>query len=185
MKRINLYIIGLLVVISSCTSVRYDTERYIKNNIEIHKTGEYSSIKIISLYNQTSMKDGSRLEMTGYKYNNQKGLVISAYSYYKDRKKFKEDNTVLSNTAFILLDTVQCRTILTNYNQLEAKLKTENPGSEEEIFMDFTVSEDLFFSMQKAKGGGVSNDVYLWIKGEKYTIASDALLNNMEDFLKW
>jgi hypothetical protein len=131
------------------------------------------------------MKDGSHLEMTGYKYNTQKGLVIAAYQYYKDRKQFKDDNTILSNTFFIKLDTAQCRTILTNYNQLESKIKLEMPNTEEEVYIDFTVSDELFISMRKAKGSMTPNDVYLWIKGEKYTIASDALLNNLEDFLKW
>jgi hypothetical protein len=59
------------------------------------------------------------------------------------------------------------------------------PNTEEEVYIDFTVSDELFISMRKAKGSMTPNDVYLWIKGEKYTIASDALLNNLEDFLKW
>ncbi len=185
MKRNHLYIIGLMIVISSCTTVRYDTERYIKTSIETHKTGAYNSLKIMSLYNQTSMKDGTHLEMAAYKYDNQKGLVIVAYQYYKDRKPAKEENNVISNTAFVKLDTAQCRAILTNYIQLETKLKAEIPKNEEEIFADYTVCDDLFISMSKAKGAMIPSDIYLWIKGEKYTIATDAMLNNLEDFMKW
>ncbi len=165
--------------------MRYDTERYIKNSIENHKIGEYSSIKMMNFYNQTSMKDGSHLEMAGFKYENQKGLVVVAYQYYKDRKPVKEDNNIISNTTFIRLDTAQCRAILTNYTQLDWKLKNDMPYADEQISEDFTISDDLYISLTKAKGRMVPSDVYLWIKGEKYTIAIDALLITIEDFMKW
>ena len=184
-KEITPFFIALMVVLGSCSTVRYDTERYLKTNVERHKTGEYSQLKIMSLYNQTSMKDGSHLEMAGYKYENHKGLVMVAYQYYKDRKPTKDDNNVISNTAFVKLDTAQCRTILTNCSELETKLKNEIPKSEEEIFADFTVSDDLFISMVKAKGSQIPSDIYLWIKGEKYTMNIEAWTTTLEEFMKW
>ncbi len=174
-----------IILANGCKTVRYDTERYIKNTIETHKSGEFSNVKILSLYNQTSMKDGTHLKMTAYKYDNQKGLIIAAFQYYLDRKKTKDDGNVNTNTAFIRLDTMQCRAILNNYSKLETRIKKDVPQLEEEIHEDFTVSDELFISFAKSKHGDVPNYLALWIKGEKYTLSTDALLNNLEDFMKY
>ena len=139
----------------------------------------------MSLYNQANKKDGTHLEMTAYKHMNKKGLLISAHQYYKDRKHGKDDTDVLTNTAFINLDTTQCRAIMNNYSQLEMKIKNENLQVEEEISIDYAVSNDLFISLDKTKGTSVPGDVSLWVKGEKYMMTSEALLATLEDFLKY
>jgi hypothetical protein len=187
MKHAGYYIIGLMIfIMAGCSSVRYDTERYIINNIESHQTGDFISIRIMTLYNQANNKDGTHLEMTAYKYQDKKGLLISAHQYYKDRKRAKKDDTdVLTNTAFITLDTTQCRAIINNYNLLETKIKKENAQVDEEVFVDYTVSPDLYISSEKSKGTSIPGDIALWVKGEKYMLSTEALLATLDDFMKY
>jgi len=186
MRQASYYIIGLMIfIVASCASVRYDTERYIKNNIESHQTGDFTSVRMMTLYNQANNKDGTHLEMTAFKYKDKKGLLISAHQYYKDRKKAKEEGDAITNTAFIILDTTQCRAIINNYNLLETKIKKENAQVDEEIFIDYTVSSELYLSLGKSKGTSIPGDIALWVKCEKYMLSTEALLATLDDFMKY
>lgn len=181
---------SILVFSIGCKQTRYITERYIKTGIETHKETEFSSIKTYTIYKGTaygaSGKAGpSYIELTGYKYENNKGLIIGADKYYSDRKKFAEDQTQITAYSYIELSLSQCQAIIDNYKLLVNKIKKEKPGKYEEIYHDYTVSKDLFISYRKTVLKTTVNYIDLWIKGEKYTISTDKIIDNLDRFIKY
>lgn len=185
MKKIK-FILPVLVSIFmvGCMQSRYITERFIKTNIENHNVGEFSSIKTFTIFKGTSFGGGSYLELAGYKYGTTKGLVIGADKYYLARQKFKGDNTIIAQIEYIELSFDQCNSILGNYSELQDKISAEKPRMNEEIYHDYTVSKDLFISYRKSSA---SNSLYidLWIKGEKYSIATSSFINKLNKFIEY
>ena len=56
-----------IILLSGCMEARHITERYIKNNIETHKTGEFSTmkvIKVLSIQDKTMNEQKTILETT-------------------------------------------------------------------------------------------------------------------------
>lgn len=182
MKKFTLLFIT--VISAGCMQSRYLTEKYIKTNIENHKVGEFSSIKSFTIFKGTSVDGASYLELTGYKYGSTKGLVIGTDKYYTDRKKYKGDNTVVAKIDYITLNTAQCNSILDNYSELQDKISNEKPRMSEEIYHDYTVSDDLFISYRRSSS---ANSVYidLWIKGEKFTITTSSFVRKLNKFMEY
>lgn len=184
-KTVLLQLVVLTFFLTGCMETRYITEKYIKTNIENHKRGDFSSIRTYSIYQQEDFKTGSYLEFTGYKYESKKAMIIGADKYYKARQKFIGDNTVIAEVNYIELDMKQCQSILDNYKILEDKLKNEGTISSEEVYQDFTVSNDMFISLKK--GGMISGTfyIYVWIRGDKYSIETDALIRKLKKFMNY
>src|SRR5690606_2072376 len=110
-----LFVVLAAVSFSSCMQTRYLTEKYIKTNIEQHKVNEFSSIRTYTIFKGATVGGSTYLELTGYKYASKKALVIGTDDYYAARKKFKEDQTMVANIAYIELNAEQCKAILDNY----------------------------------------------------------------------
>lgn len=185
MRKILTITAFLTILFSSCMRTRYTTEKQIKNNIENHKENEFSTIRTITLFKGTAYGGGSYLELTGYKYDNKKALIIGADKYYMARKKFKEDNTVIAEITYIELTLSQCKSILENYKVLQDKIKKEKPKMNEEIYHDYTVSDDLFISYRKSSGSSSVKYIDFWIKGEKYRISTNTIMNKLEKFINY
>ncbi len=177
--------LSLTLLFSGCMRTRYITEKYIKNNIEQHVEGKHSNIRTYSIFRGASYGGGSYLELTGYKYDSKKGLVIGADKYYQARQKFKGDQTVVAEYTYITLTLPQCKSILDNYKILLDKIKKEKVLTSEEVYHDFTVSEDLFISYRKSKGTSSIQYINLWVKGEKYLLSTGTLMQKLEKFMSY
>lgn len=175
----------LTILLSSCMQTRYITEKQIKNSIENHKENEFSTIRTYTVFKGTSYGGGSYLELTGYKYDNKKALIIGADKYYMARKKFKGDNTVVADITYIELTLAQCKSILENYKVLQDKIKKEKPKMNEEIYHDYTVSDDLFISYRKSSGSSSVTYIDFWIKGEKYNVSTIKIMKKLEKFINY
>lgn len=173
------------VIFSSCMQTRYITEQQIKNRIESHKIGDFSTIRTFNLFQGFTFDGSSYLEMTGYKYGMDKGLIIGADKYYLARQKFPGDNTRIAEIIYIELSFDQCNAIMTNAKALVEKINTESPKSNETVYHDYTVSKDLFVSYKKSFTS--SNPVYLdlWIKGEKFSIEAETMFKKLKKFLNY
>jgi hypothetical protein len=165
---------------------RYITEKYIKTKIENHNEGEFSTIKTYMIFKGYSYGGSAYLELTGYKYANNKALVLGADKYYKARQNYKGDQTIIADITYIELNLSQCKDIITNYKFLEEKIKTEKPRMSEEIYHDYTVSKDLFISYRTSSGSS-STITYLdfWIQGEKYRISSNSIIKKLNKFISY
>jgi hypothetical protein len=184
----KLFLVSSLILtffLSGCMQTRYITEQYIKTKIETHKEGEFSTIKTYSVFQGTALDGKSYLELTGYKYNTTKALVLGADKYYLARQKFKGDQTVDAEITYIELTADQCADILYNYSILQDKIRTENPRISEEIYHDYTVSKDLFISYRKSAGSMSVSDIDLWIDGEKYSIATGTIMKKLSKFMSY
>lgn len=173
------------IALSGCMQTRYITERYIKNTIEKHQEGEFSTIRTYSIYQSSNFGTTTYLELTGYKYHQTKALVIGTDRYYQARQKFKGDQTVIADINYIELSELQCRNILTNYKILQDRIKKEKPRKHEEIYHDFTVSRDLFISFRKSAGEPSITYIDIWINGEKYRIATEKIMSKLTRFMNY
>ncbi|WP_031528812.1 hypothetical protein [Dyadobacter crusticola] len=174
----------------SCKSSRYITEQYIKNNIEDHQPENTSSIRTYSIFKGNTANTGRYLELTGYKFNFKKGLVIGADRSYITRKISSRAGTITEAETYIdyiQLDLDQCSAILTNYKTLQDRLKKEKPRSSEEVYHDYTVSKDCFISFRKSGNGDGSGIEYVnfWVKGEKYRINTNLFVKKLKQFLEY
>lgn len=185
-KLFFLFFVTLIIIFSSCMQTRYVTEKYIKKNIEIHNPGKFSSIKLYSIYKGfTDKSQNSYLELTGYKYEDKKELVIAADKYFKARSKYLGDNTTIVEIVFIELNIEQCKSIVENHKILLNKIKEVKPKRNEVVYQDYSVSDDLFISFRKKKGHGNPTILNLWIQGDKFSINSDLIIDNFEKFLEY
>lgn len=185
MRHILTLIAFFTILLSSCLQTRYITEREIKNKIESHKENEFSTIRTFTVFKGLSHGGSSYLELTGYRYNNQKGLIIGADRYYSARKKFQGDNTVIADITYLELTLIQCKAILENYKILQDRIQKEKPKMNEEIYHDYTVSNDLFISYRKRQGSSSSTYIDFWIKGEKYRIVTSKVMKGLEKFMTY
>ncbi len=177
--------IVLLSMLTSCMQTRYITEYYIKNNIEKHTEGEFSTIKTYSIFKGATSNANAYLELTGYKYTNTKALVIGADRYYLARQKFKGDQTVIADISYFELTENQCRDILTNYKILQDRIKREKPRINEEIYHDFTVSKNLFISFRKSSYDSKTGFIDFWINGEKFKLSTSKIIKKLNKFMEY
>lgn len=185
--RLLFYLCAFTLLSTGCSmKTRPLTEWYIKTQIEMHEVGEFSTIKTLSIYKGYSSFGGAYIELTGFKYaSDAKMLVIGADKYYKARSKFEGDNTIIAEIKYIELSVAQCKQIVGNHKILLNKLKAEKPRVNEEIYHDYTVSNDLFISYRKSAGGPTDTYMNLWIDGEKYRIPTLLLINKLEKFIAY
>jgi len=181
----QLLLFGVVVfTFNSCIQTRYITERIIKNSIETHTPGEFSTIRTFSIYKLTDT-DKRYIEFTGYKYKDKKGKVIGGDRTYRVQKNFKEDNTRIVESDYVHLTENQCAEMLNNYRILQEKISREKKSKmNEEIYYDFTVSDDCFISVRKYT---TASTYYtnIWLKGEKYRVVGTDMVKSLEKFLKY
>ncbi len=185
MKKILTTMAFLTILLSSCMQTRYITEKHIKNNIENHKENEFSTIRTYTVFKGISYGGGSYLELTGYKYGNDKALIIGADNYYIARKKFQGDNTLIADITYIELTIAQCKSILENYKILQDKIKKEKPKMNEEIYHDYTVSDNLFISYRTASESPYVIFIDFWIKGEKHRVSTIRIMKKLNKFINY
>lgn len=187
MYRNLLTYVFVAMLINGCNTTRYITEQHIKNHIQEHTPGQFSNIRTYTIFKGTTSTENHYLELTGYKHKSVKGLVIGTDRIYSARKRFKEDVARIRETEYIHLNHSQCKSIVDNYNLLAQKIKSEkNLRIGEEVYHDFTISEDCYISFRKAKGS--SNNTYrtqFWIKGEKYNVSTSDIAKSIKKFLEY
>lgn len=174
-----------ITILSSCRQTRYITEQYIKTEIEDHKINTYSQIKTYSIFKGVTTSRQQYVEFTGYKYNNQKGLVIGADRVYALRERFPNEAAKMVVVDYIKLTEEECKQIIDNYDKLVAQLTSEKPKMHEEIYADFTVNQNLFISLRKAGEPNELLYIHLWINKEKYSLSTYTLMRKLKEFLKY
>lgn len=181
--------------IATITSGKTSTEGFIKNTIEKHTEGEYSTIKTCLIFSGPALSGGS-LEFTGYKYRGEKNLVIAASQSYSQNsasapvKGQTPQTQVLreTETDFIQLTYNQAKLLTENYKALEEKIKNEQPKTGETVYHDFTANQDLFVSYRRSfrtPANQTTTYVDLWVKGKKFTVYSSQIIKQIEDFLNY
>ncbi len=101
------------------------------------------------------------------------------------RKKFQGDNAIIADITYIELTLAQCKSILENYKVLQDKIKKEKPKMNEEIYHDYTVSDDLFISYRKSSGSSSVTYIAFWVKGEKYRVSTIVIMKRLEKFINY
>lgn len=155
MKR--LLIIGLLALaVQACMPTARmssgTTESYIKNYIEQHAEGQFSNIKVLSLYQAVDL-NRAVIEFTGVKYKDAKILIVSARHSFTTQTKTttQVQKTVETDIVYVPLTYSQAKSIKDNYTTLQTKIKAEQPKAGETVYHDFTASEKLFVSFSRRR----------------------------------
>lgn len=172
-------------IAGGCNQIRYITERHIKNEIEQHRPGEFSNVRTYVIYRAPTTIGTRYVELTGYKYKGKKALVIGVDRIVVERKKFKEDNTLLVNFEFTELTLEQAQSILDQYKVLLDKIKTEKPIKNESVYHDFTLSPEVFISFKKTKSNKGTDTINFWIKGEKYSMLQGKIIERLREFVRY
>lgn len=177
--------------ITRISSGKASTEHFIKNFVEKHNEGEYSTIKTCLIFSGPAISGGS-LELTGHKYRNEKNLVIAASQSYSSVPAQEQgtQTQVLRETeaAYIQLTFNQAKLLTENYKVLEEKIKNEQPKAGETIYHDFTASPDLFVSYNRSYRtlpNQSATYMHLWVKGKKCTVYSSQIVKQLEEFLSY
>jgi len=173
-----------IVIFTKCSHTRLVTEQFIKNEIEKHENKKFNSIRIYSLYNK-KLSDVTFIELSGYKYNNEKKLVITVDKLSALKKSFKDDETKLRKIRFVVLDVEQCKGILNTYLDLAIRIASEKQKRSEDIYSDYTVSKDLFVSFKRMSKNQRMEKIDLWINGEKYTVVTNEIINKLNKFIEY
>ena len=173
-----------IIIFVKCSHTRLVTEQFIKNEIEKHENKSFSSIKIYSLYKK-KLSDVNFIELSCYKYNNEKKFVITVDKLSALKKAFKEDETKLRKTRFVILDEEQCKGILNSYSNLAILIEQEKQRISEDVYSDFTVSKDLFVSFKRMKKNQKMKKMDLWIYGEKYNVVTKEVISKINKFIKY
>ena len=171
-----------------CKNTRYLTEVYIKNHIEQHVPGEQSTIKTYSIYQGRSIankKSSAYIEFTGCKYEGRRSLIVGADQYYILRNTMRGDMTLLKEPTYVVLDVDDCLTIVNNYNALQKQLASEHPIRHEEIYHDFTVTDNLFISFRRAPCYRGKRFIDVWVHEDKYTIKTRKFIKKLKRFINY
>lgn len=178
----------LVIFLCSCQNTRYITESFIKNNVEKHIEGNQSTIKTYSIYqgiSKTNKKSGAYIEFTGCKYDGTKKLIVGADINYLARDNWRLNVVKIAEPTFVVLTMKQTIAILSNYDDLKGKIDAESPIISEEVYHDYSASDDLFISFRKAIGNGGSSEIDVWVKGEKYTIKTKTFIKKLKRFIDY
>ncbi|HMG14883.1 MAG TPA: hypothetical protein VK590_05530 [Saprospiraceae bacterium] len=123
--------------------------------------------------------------MIAYKSGKQKALVMGLDKYYKARKKGKKDPFVTFVINYIDLNEAECKSILDHFKTLQEKIDVEKTITNEEVYHDFTVSQDFFISYSKSNLYYSKDALDLWIKGERYTISTSTFVDQLNKFMAY
>jgi hypothetical protein len=162
------------------------TESFIKNYVEKHEPGEFSTLKTCQLF-ITPTLNGGYLELTAYKYNSKKALVISASENFSQPAQ-GQPKTIQGKTVFIQLSIEQAKAISDNYQALISRINEAQPILNETVYHDYTASSELFISYRRSYSTfakQAANYVDLWINGNKFTVHSSEIMKKIDAFLKY
>jgi hypothetical protein len=181
-------IVSAFIFATSCvtpTALEDPAERYIKTQVEKHDSAELSSVRIFPLVNMLATNCSTELQMTAYKYDGAKQLVICIRPYH-----MAGSNKVYDSLEIVELNVEEVRAIADNYRVLEEKILLEKPVPGEYVYHDYTVNEHVFLSYRGTLNPVLkrviqSLSIDLWINSTKYTVSTNELLNKIQVFLSY
>ncbi len=170
----NLFlIIVILSIISSCSFKTIPNNKaFIKDSIETHTIGEFSSSthqKLCYVAGNTQQSTISNLEVTGYETQDKKGIILGL-SYITNITTSNNTIFYTYKTEHINLTPNDVKLILDNYQTLIKKSNTLNklnmvkqPSSGATQYIDFTISSKMYISISHHWG---ETKVDFWINGK-------------------
>tara|TARA_B100000795_G_C22577301_1_gene352413 strand:- start:70 stop:657 length:588 start_codon:yes stop_codon:yes gene_type:complete len=192
MKNIFLLTCLTILLIGCSITPRLGTEGYIKRNIEKHLINEFSEIQIFTIGQSVVVgvegKGGGYMELVGYKYNNKEGLVISS-----DKRGIEKKSGVITSKGitkyYNVLSLENCKMIIEKYEILKQKGKDslKKRKRNNTLYFDYTISEDLFISIEHVNKGVSEylSILHFWIDGQKYSVNSDQIIDDLTSFIDW
>ncbi len=170
-------------MLTGCLPPKYITEKYIKNNLEVHEINAFSSVRLYSIYSGNVYGGKDYLELTGYKIGQKKGLLIG--SIKKKSEVDQKSEKKADDLQFTQLTVEQCQMIVEKHYELIQKIKLERPRFNEAVYHDFAISKDLWISFKKGHGSKSVSIMDIWIKGDRYTVYTKKIIRNLKKFIDY
>jgi len=174
-------ILGLIILgIASCKNLDL-TENYLKNNIQHHKVGAYSTVKYRLYSRNIGAKSNVKVEILGYKYEDTKGLLIGAVNKINLKTQY-QNIVVLSNKKVIELTVKECELIIAKKDEINKKFNAIKTKKNENKTIDYTVNNQFVigYSLNSINSNII---IDLWIKGEKYTVDETYFYSILNQFI--
>jgi hypothetical protein len=186
--RCFLPICSAALMLTSCltqAALTDPAETYIKTRVERHDSAEFSTVKIMPLMSVIATNRSTELQFTGYKYDDNKNLVICLRDYHGS------DNTkVYDSTEIIELNVEEAQAIVDNYKKIEEKLLLEKPVPGEYVYHDYTVNDRVFISYRGTlnpilKRVVSSITIDIWVNSVKYSVPATGLIEKIQGFISY
>ena len=164
------------------------TEHYIKTQVEQHDSGQQSTVRIFPLINLTATNCSTELQLTGYKYDGSKNIVICVRPFHMGGKTGA--TKVYDSLTFVELNVEEVRAIVTNYQTLEQKILAEKPVPGEYVYHDYTVNDRVFISYRGTLNPVLkqviqSLTIDMWVNSVKYSLPARDLMDKLQVFLSY
>lgn len=175
--------IAAVALLASCATTSRLTEQVIKTEVEKHQVGFPSTIRTFALYTGTANDGTSAVEITGFKYDGKKGMVIAAEDRFSRRMRSTGEILPSHKVHYVILDQTHCETFIMWETELAAKIKADQRGLQfgEAVYHDYMIAPELFISYRYGNGATFS----MWLDGVKFTVDASALINRMLRFTAW
>lgn len=177
-----------MLTLVACRPNRDIAEYALKTRVQRHVPGEVSALHYQTLYKRHDRTSNSFLEIATYRYQGETKLVMAS-DVFNDYTRFNlltgfyrqqyVDNR--EKVYSVVLNRQQCQDLVGFYNRLiyaDGQV-IEASSSSEEVSLDFSIAEDLFWNVEGiimrtasvgTKGKLAIRWSSLWIKGRKHPI---------------
>jgi hypothetical protein len=126
------------------------------------------------------------LEITGFKQNEEKKLVVGVDKYYRQRSRFSTEESIIAKIYYLELTEAEFLTFYNALNNISSRASSKIPNKNEQTYSDFTIKKDFFISARRIYGSSPNIfNVNLWINGEKYVMQIKLLQKQLEKFKNW
>jgi hypothetical protein len=205
LPRAKLYIVAcVLLILGSCGSTSSVTnvwDYYIKNNLDTHIAGKTIQSKSRILFRHQESPSKSQLEFIAYKNDSAKSFVIGSHKIAKafvlyDSLYHFDVNDIYSHVRgndfirqmgdlsiyFTYIKSDEAELLLKNFESLRTKYNQLTPSQGTSSYIDYTISKDVFISLEKTNIKQQLKEVTLWVGKRKHSIDADDLVKALQDF---
>lgn len=197
----SLTIVSLILFLSACSnSVTNVWDYYVKNNVEKHQAGTSTVSKSKVLYRKNESVNKAQLELVAFKQDSARFLVIGSHKiakafYIYDSVYHFDVNNLYSHVRgndfirqlgdltifFAHIPAEKCQDFLNNWGDVKNKYMQAKPAPGETMYIDYSLSPEIFLSFPKTAAVQEPKDCILWVGRRKHEIATADLQKALAD----
>jgi hypothetical protein len=176
-----LFIISLAYsILCGCIQVRPSSVPYLKNEIQDHPIGQYSTIRSLVLIQTIATSEEDQFELLAYKKPGEKGLLLSGSKH--SPYKISDTRYLLPVLHHAVITEAQARVLYDSIDELMVRMKAETPQRSETVWHDFTVNDRVYVSV---KTGYRDYDYAFWVNGDRFLVSGVDIKEKLKKFLDY
>lgn len=168
-----------MIFLVSCSPLqpRYLTEYYVKNYIENHDDHTFSEVKMVLLYKGSTISGNRYLEVSAFKYKNEKGLVFGGDIINPDKNRIDAHYYSLKEEDVLKMKK--------GYEASIQNMDTPRVGIGEITYSDYSINKDFYVSIKDSDGKAIGEIVNIWMYQEKYSIQASVFNRILKKFIEY